>query len=114
VRDSNRELPRSTSDRRRDAAPLTVSAHQGSGNVGVLCLKGYLNGPGGSVLVQEAHRLLERGCSLLLIDFAGTRLVNHHGLMALAELSGSFGTRLAFRNLSPTVARIFGIVGLTA
>ena len=103
---------RSTADRRRDAEPLRVLGSQLPGNVGVLRLFGYLNGPGGCILAREANRLLKLGCPRVLIDFAGTRLVNRHGLAALADLNDTCGPRLAFRNLSPTVARIFQIVGL--
>ncbi len=86
------------------------------GGVGMVSAAGYMNAEGGDRIADKARDLLDRGCEALLIDLRGTRLVNHQGLAALHRLRDEVvrrGARLAFRNLSATVARIFDIVGLS-
>ena len=97
---------------RLDAAPLRVTTDRLPGNVGLLSLAGYLNGHGGHQVAQAAGQLLQLGCPTILIDFRGTRLVNHRGLWPLVDLLQSSEPRVSFLNLSPTVERIFRIVGL--
>lgn len=84
--------------------------------VGVVAASGYVNNEGGEAIAAAAQGLLDQNRNDLLIDLAGTRIINSIGISILLELlekvldrSGS----LSFCNLTPTVAKTFEIMGLS-
>ncbi len=95
---------------------LTVRTETAPGGIGVVAVGGYINNEGGQRVADAALGLFERGARTLLLDLEGTRIVNSVGVSILLEvlervLDG--GGRLAFCNLSPTIAKTFDIMGLT-
>jgi anti-sigma B factor antagonist len=86
----------------------------GSG-LGLIAAAGYINNEGGQAVADAATDLVNRGCTSLLIDLEGTRIINSIGVSILLEIMEKLmedrGT-LAFCNLTPTIAKTFEIMGL--
>ena len=85
------------------------------GGLGVIAAAGYINNEGGQAIADAATDLMGRGCSTLLIDLDGTRIINSIGVSILLEILEKLlerGGRLAFCNLTPTIAKTFEIMGL--
>jgi anti-sigma B factor antagonist len=95
---------------------LKLSTETLPGGVGVISAAGYINNEGGEAIADASESLLERGCTVLLIDLDGTRIINSIGVSILLEILEKIlerGGRLAFCNLSPTISKTFEIMGLT-
>jgi anti-anti-sigma factor len=84
--------------------------------VGLIAAAGYINNEGGQAIADAASELMGRGCSTLLIDLEGTRIINSIGVSILLEIMEKLleerSGRLAFCNLTPTIAKTFEIMGL--
>lgn len=83
--------------------------------VGVISAEGYINNEGGQAIADAATELMEKGCSTLLIDLEGTRIINSIGVSILLEIMEKLleeKGRLAFCNLTPTISKTFEIMGL--
>ncbi len=84
--------------------------------VGLIAAAGYINNEGGQAIADAASHLVGQGCSTLLIDLEGTRIINSIGVSILLEIMEKLleerGGRLAFCNLTPTIAKTFEIMGL--
>jgi anti-anti-sigma factor len=83
--------------------------------VGVISAAGYINNEGGQAIADAAQELLGRGVRTLLIDLDGTRIINSIGVSILLEIMEKLledNGRLAFCNLTPTIAKTFEIMGL--
>ncbi len=94
---------------------MKLSAEVLSDGVGVIAAAGYINNEGGQAIADAAADLFERGCVTLLIDLEGTRIINSIGVSILLEILEKLlerGGRLAFCNLTPTIAKTFEIMGL--
>ncbi len=83
--------------------------------LGLIAAAGYINNEGGQAVADAATRLVESGCSSLVIDLDGTRIINSIGVSILLEIMENImegGGRLSFCNLTPTIAKTFEIMGL--
>jgi anti-sigma B factor antagonist len=83
--------------------------------VGLIAAAGYINNEGGQAVADAASELFETGCTSLLIDLDGTRIINSIGVSILLEILEKLldrGGRLAFCNLTPTISKTFEIMGL--
>ncbi|NOZ77656.1 MAG: STAS domain-containing protein [Acidobacteria bacterium] len=94
---------------------LELSSELMAGGVGLVAAAGYINNEGGQAIADVINRLLDRGAVALLIDLEGTRIINSIGVSILLEVLEKLmekNGRLAFCNLTPTIARTFEIMGL--
>ena len=83
--------------------------------VGLISAAGYINNEGGQAIADAAGELMSDGCKTLLIDLDGTRIINSIGVSILLEILEKLMDekgRLAFCNLTPTIAKTFEIMGL--
>ena len=95
---------------------LKLSKDLLSHGVGVIAAAGYINNEGGQAIADAAMELMGQGCGTLLIDLEGTRIINSIGVSILLEIMEKLleerKGRLAFCNLTPTIAKTFEIMGL--
>jgi anti-anti-sigma factor len=76
---------------------------------------GYINNLGGEKIANECYRLIDTGCSSFLLNLEKSKVVNSIGISILIELIERIletNGKLAFTNLTPTVAKTFKIMGL--
>jgi anti-anti-sigma factor len=96
-----------------ESLKLTVDdAHQG---VAVIHTDGYINNQGGEEIARVAYELIEQGNKNLLLNLAGTKIVNSIGISILIEIIEKMleiDGKLAFCNLTPTIEKTFHIMGL--
>ena len=82
----------------------------------VVNTEGYINNQGGEEIAQAANLLMEEGYRTLLLNLAGSKIVNSIGISILIEVLErmiELQGRLAFCNLTPTIQKTFHIMGLT-
>jgi anti-anti-sigma factor len=82
----------------------------------VVYTDGYLNNQGGEEIAQAANGLMEEGYRALLLNLAGSKIVNSIGISILIEVLErmlELGGKLAFCSLTPTIQKTFHIMGLT-
>ena len=94
---------------------LELASELMAGGVGLVAAAGYINNEGGQAIADVINKLLDRGATALLIDLEGTRIINSIGVSILLEVLEKLMEkkgRLAFCNLTPTIARTFEIMGL--
>jgi anti-anti-sigma factor len=94
---------------------LKLSSEVVKQGLGVVAAAGYINNEGGQAVADAVEGLFEKGCSNLLIDLDGTRIINSIGVSILLEILEKLldgGGRLAFCNLTPTISKTFEIMGL--
>jgi anti-sigma B factor antagonist len=94
---------------------IKISQDLLSERVGVIAASGYINNEGGQAIADAANTLMGQGCSTLLIDLDGTRIINSIGVSILLEILEKLMDekgRLAFCNLTPTISKTFEIMGL--
>ncbi len=94
---------------------LELSSEMVADGLGLVAASGYINNEGGQAIADVINGLLERGATALLIDLEGTRIINSIGVSILLEVLEKLmerNGRLAFCNLTPTIARTFEIMGL--
>jgi len=85
------------------------------GSFAVLRSTGYINNLGGEKIAEECHKLMNTGCDHLILNLAKSTVVNSIGISILIEIIESIIAkegRLAFSNLTPTIAKTFRIMGL--
>ncbi len=85
------------------------------GNLAVLYTEGYINNQGGEKIARQAYELIDQGVRELLLNLAGTKIVNSIGISILIEIIEKMievQGRLAFCNLTPTIEKTFQIMGL--
>ena len=91
---------------------LTVDKRDG---YAVLYTEGYINNQGGEEIARVAYDLIGEGYRGLLLNLAGTKIVNSIGISILIEVIEKMlevnGT-LGFCNLTPTIEKTFHIMGL--
>ena len=83
--------------------------------VGLIAAAGYINNEGGQAIADAASELMDQGCRTLVIDLDGTRIINSIGVSILLEILEKLMDekgRLAFCNLTPTIAKTCEIMGL--
>lgn len=95
-----------------DSLKLKVDRRDG---VAVIYTNGYINNQGGEEIAKVAYQLLDEGYKSLLLNLAGTKIVNSIGISILIEIIERMlevEGRLAFCNLTPTIDKTFHIMGL--
>lgn len=81
----------------------------------VIYTDGYINNQGGEEIAEAAYGLVEEGFGTLLLNLAGTKIVNSIGISILIEIIEKMievEGRLSFCNLTPTIEKTFHIMGL--
>ena len=94
---------------------LKLSSEVVKQGLGVVAAAGYINNEGGQAVADAVEGLFDQGCSSLLIDLDGTRIINSIGVSILLEILEKLldnGGQLAFCSLTPTIAKTFEIMGL--
>jgi len=82
----------------------------------VIYTEGYINNQGGEEIAREAFKLIDDGVKTLLLNLAGTKIVNSIGISILIEIIErmlEIEGKLAFCALTPTIDKTFHIMGLT-
>ncbi|HVS63569.1 MAG TPA: STAS domain-containing protein [Thermoanaerobaculia bacterium] len=95
-----------------DSLKLNVDRRDG---VAVIYTDGYINNQGGEEIAKVAYELIDEGYKVLLLNLAGTKIVNSIGISILIEIIERMievEGRLAFCNLTPTIDKTFHIMGL--
>ncbi len=85
-------------------------------NLTVIYTEGYINNEGGEEIGREAFKLIDDGEKTLLLNLAGTKLVNSIGISIFIEIIEKMleiEGRLAFCALTPTIEKTFHIMQLT-
>ena len=91
---------------------VRVDRHDG---VAVILTEGYINNQGGEEIARVAYDLIGEGQKTLLLNLAGTKIVNSIGISILIEIIEKvleIEGRLAFCCLTPTIEKTFHIMGL--
>ena len=86
------------------------------GPVAIIYTEGYINNQGGEEIAKVAFDLIGKGKKQVLLNLAGTKIVNSIGISILIEIIEKMleiEGRLAFCNLTPTIEKTFHIMGLT-
>ena len=94
---------------------IRITTDQLAEGIGLIAAAGYINNEGGQAIADAATELIDGGCETLLIDLDGTRIINSIGVSILLEILEKLMDekgRLAFCNLTPTIAKTFEIMGL--
>ena len=95
-----------------EALKLTIDRRDG---VAVIYTEGYINNQGGEEIARVAYKLLDEGYKLLLLNLAGTKIVNSIGISILIEIIEKMieiEGKLGFCCLTPTIDKTFHIMGL--
>jgi anti-anti-sigma factor len=91
---------------------LTVDRRDG---LAVIYTEGYINNQGGEEIARAAYKLLDEGFKVLLLNLAGTKIVNSIGISILIEIIEKMieiEGKLGFCCLTPTIEKTFHIMGL--
>ncbi|HEX4952015.1 MAG TPA: STAS domain-containing protein [Thermoanaerobaculia bacterium] len=86
------------------------------GELVVLYTEGYINNQGGEKIARQAYELIDQGHKTILLNLAGTKIVNSIGISILIEIIEKMieiEGKLAFCSLTPTIEKTFHIMGLT-
>jgi len=81
----------------------------------VIYTEGYINNQGGEESARAAYELLDEGFKILLLNLAGTKIVNSIGISILIEIIEKMieiNGKLGFCCLTPTIEKTFHIMGL--
>src|ERR1700730_17116711 len=84
---------------------VTVDRRDG---LAVIYTEGYINNQGGEEIAKASYKLLDEGYKVLLLNLAGTKIVNSIGISMMIEIDGKLG----FCCLTPTIDKTFQIMGL--
>jgi anti-anti-sigma factor len=93
---------------------LNVSVDRRDG-LAVIYTEGYINNQGGEEIARESYKLLDEGYKVLLLNLAGTKIVNSIGISILIEIIEKMleiDGKLGFCCLTPTIEKTFHIMGL--
>lgn len=91
---------------------ITVDRREG---IAVIYTEGYINNQGGEEIAKAAYKLLDDGYKNLLLNLAGTKIVNSIGISILIEIIEKMieiEGKLGFCCLTPTIEKTFHIMGL--
>jgi anti-anti-sigma factor len=95
-----------------ESLKLHVEARDG---VTVIHTQGYINHLGGEEIARVAYELIDKGQKTILLNLAGTKIVNSIGISILIEIIEKMleiEGRLAFCSLTNTIDKTFQIMGL--
>jgi len=96
-----------------ESLKLTVDDQRGG--LSVIYTDGYINNQGGEEIARVAYELIDKGQKRLLLNLAGTKIVNSIGISILIEIIEKMleiEGRLGFCHLTPTIHKTFHIMGL--
>jgi anti-anti-sigma factor len=99
-------------DAMTESLNVTVDRRDG---LAVIYTEGYINNQGGEEIARVAYKLLDEGYKALLLNLAGTKIVNSIGISILIEIIEKMieiGGHLGFCCLTPTIEKTFHIMGL--
>ncbi len=85
------------------------------GELAVVYTEGYINNQGGEEIAKVAYRLIDEGQKRVLLNLAGTKIVNSIGISILIEIIEKMievEGELAFCSLTATIEKTFHIMGL--
>ena len=85
------------------------------GSFAVVRSDGYINNLGGEKIAQECRSLMHSGVNDLILNLKDSKVVNSIGISILIEIIEEIlnhDGKLAFSDLTPTVAKTFKIMGL--
>jgi anti-anti-sigma factor len=91
---------------------LTIDRRDG---LAVIYTEGYINNQGGEEIATASYGLIDSGYRSVLLNLAGTKIVNSIGISILIEIIEKMleiNGKLAFCNLTPTIEKTFQIMGL--
>ena len=91
---------------------LNVDRREG---LAVIYTEGYINNQGGEEIARAAYDLIGSGYRKLLLNLAGTKIVNSIGISILIEIIEKMieiDGKLGFCCLTPTIEKTFHIMGL--
>lgn len=94
---------------------LKLTVDEQRADVAVIYTDGYINNQGGEEIARIAYELIDKGRKKLLLNLAGTKIVNSIGISILIEIIEKMieiEGRLAFCSLTPTIEKTFHIMGL--
>ena len=94
---------------------LKLNVDDARDELAVIHTDGYINNQGGEEIARVAYELIDKGHKKLLLDLAGTKIVNSIGISILIEIIEKMleiDGRLAFCSLTPTIEKTFHIMGL--
>ncbi len=94
---------------------LKLTVDDARDGVAVIYTEGYINNQGGEEIARVAYELIDKGHTRLLLNLAGTKIVNSIGISILIEIIEKIleiDGRLAFCSLTPTIEKTFHIMGL--
>ena len=80
----------------------------------VIYTDGYINNQGGEEIARVAYELIEKGQKNLVLNLAGTKIVNSIGISILIEIIEKMleiDGKLSFCSLTPTIEKTFHIMG---
>jgi|SRR5580693_5506349 anti-anti-sigma factor len=96
-----------------ESLKLTVDRRDG---LAVIYTEGYINNQGGEEIAKAGYKLIDEGYKRLLLNLAGTKIVNSIGISILIEIIEKMieiDGKLGFCCLTPTIEKTFQIMGLT-
>ena len=94
---------------------LKLTVDEKAPGVVVIYTDGYINNQGGEEIAKLAYDLIGRGHKTLLLNLAGTKIVNSIGISILIEIIEKMieiDGRLGFCCLTATIEKTFQIMGL--
>ena len=94
---------------------LKLTVDEQRDGLAVIYTEGYINNQGGEEIARMAYQLIDKGQSRLLLNLAGTKIVNSIGISILIEIIEKMleiDGKLAFCSLTPTIEKTFHIMGL--
>jgi len=81
----------------------------------VIATSGYVNNVGGEAIAEEFNRHFENGIKQVVVNLAGSKVVNSIGMSFLIEIIEKLNEvdgKLVFTNLDPTVEKMLTIMGI--
>ena len=75
----------------------------------IVYTEGYINNQGGEEIARVAYQLIDEGRKVLLLNLAGTKIVNSIGISILIEIIEKMieiDGKLGFSNLTATIANL--------
>ncbi|MCP3962831.1 MAG: STAS domain-containing protein [bacterium] len=94
---------------------LKLTVDDQKDGLAVIYTDGYINNQGGEEIARVAYELIDKGEKNLLLNLAGTKIVNSIGISILIEIIEKMleiDGKLAFCSLTPTIEKTFHIMGL--
>lgn len=81
----------------------------------VIATSGYINNTGGEAIAKEFNRHFEKGVKEVIVNLAGSKVVNSIGMSFLLEILETLqdaGGKMVFTNLDPAVDKMLTIMGI--